>query len=145
MEPGAQFNPSRMFRPPSATTMPLRTMGAIPGKISDIGYFYDKSESVVRFLVEEYGEDQLRRFLVRMNERQLVNEALLGVYGFDQDGLDHKWSGDPVESGAIKHYDDKALVSTGTMIFVGGGLFLATAIIIIIFLRKSVAQSGSNG
>ena len=69
----------------------LRTMSSIPGKPQDIRQFYNKSESIVAYLLENYNEDQFRRFLVGFKSSTNVDKALLEAYGFDADELDQRW------------------------------------------------------
>ena len=72
--------------------IPLRHMGTLPGRVADIGYFYSKSESVVGFLVETYGEERFRDFLDRLNRYKTQEPALREVYGFGVDGLEKQWA-----------------------------------------------------
>lgn len=72
--------------------MPLRHMSTVPGNIQDIRYFYRKSRSTVGYLLETYGTDKFREFLVELDHGRHHNIALNATYGFDLDGLDQKWS-----------------------------------------------------
>ena len=67
-------------------------MSAVSGTPEDIEYFYLKSESVVAYLVEEYGSRSFQKFLSGLREGSNVDEALLSAYGFDTDGLDSNWA-----------------------------------------------------
>ena len=77
-------------------TPPLRAMKSLSGTPETIPLFYYKSVSVVAHLIEEYGEDNFRRFLDELKAGRAVERALLNVYGFDVDGLDNSWAGLPV-------------------------------------------------
>ena len=72
--------------------IPLRHMGSMPGRVSDIGYFYDKSESVVGYLVETYGDERFREFIEKLNSYMTQEPALRDVYGFGVDGLEKEWA-----------------------------------------------------
>ena len=63
----------------------------MPGSVSDIGYFYRKSESVVTHLIEEYGAEKFRELLWEFGHGMSIDDALLETYGFDQDGLEREW------------------------------------------------------
>ena len=76
----------------SSSGRPLSAMSAVSGTPEDIEYFYLKSESVVAYLVEEYGSRSFQKFLSGLREGSSVDEALLSAYGFDTDGLDSKWA-----------------------------------------------------
>ena len=71
--------------------MTLRGMNAVPGRLSDIPFFYRKAESVVEHLVETHGEEKFRHFLGLFSEGAAIDNALILTYGFDRDGLEREW------------------------------------------------------
>lgn len=52
---------------------------------------YAQSQSLVEFLIQDYGKDRMLELLHLLKEGSSVDEALLAVYGFDQSGLDKLW------------------------------------------------------
>jgi hypothetical protein len=64
------------------------SVGASGGSVS---LFYGESYSVVRFLIDEYGEQKFRDLLAAFREGNRTDDALMQVYGFDQDGLENAW------------------------------------------------------
>ena len=72
-------------------SMPLRNMNSIPGKANDIHAFYEKSESVVRFMINEFGEVKFREFLKQLNHRTRPDDALKSSYGFGINELEGRW------------------------------------------------------
>ena len=52
---------------------------------------YAESQSLVEFLIQNYGKDKMLRLLSLLKEGNSCDEALTKVYGFDQDGLDKLW------------------------------------------------------
>ncbi|MBC8274876.1 MAG: peptidase MA domain-containing protein [Chloroflexi bacterium] len=52
---------------------------------------YAESQSLVEFLIQNYGKDKMLRLLSLLKEGNSCDEALTEVYGFDQDGLDKLW------------------------------------------------------
>ena len=72
--------------------IPLRHMSTLPGRPSDIRYFYRKAESVVGYLLEVHGEDRFRDFLGDLDGGADPEQALVATYGFGQDDLDQKWA-----------------------------------------------------
>ena len=76
----------------SSSELPLTAMSAVSGTPEDIEYFYLKSESVVAYLVEEYGSRSFQQFLSGLRQGSSVDEALLSAYGFDTEGLDSNWA-----------------------------------------------------
>lgn len=77
----------------SSRTNPLRAMNTVTGTPHSIGTFYQKSLSVVAFLIDEFGETSFQRFIVQLSGGETVDASLTNIYGFDVDGLDARWSG----------------------------------------------------
>ena len=52
---------------------------------------YAESQSLVEFLIQNYGKDKMLNLLSLLKEGNSCDDALTEVYGFDQDGLDKLW------------------------------------------------------
>ncbi len=52
---------------------------------------YAESQSIVTFLIQNYGGDKVLELLNLFKVGNTYDDALLHVYGFDQDGLDALW------------------------------------------------------
>ena len=52
---------------------------------------YGESNSIVTFLIANYGKDKMRKLLGIFQQGSGYDAALQQVYGFDQDGLDALW------------------------------------------------------
>lgn len=52
---------------------------------------YAQSQSLVDFLIKNYGKDKIFKLLMIFKEGATCDEALMQVYGFDQDGLEKMW------------------------------------------------------
>jgi len=52
---------------------------------------YAQSQSLVEFLIQNYGKDKISHLLTLLKEGNSCDEALTEVYGFDQGGLDELW------------------------------------------------------
>ena len=78
----------------SSRTNPLRAMNAVTGTPHAITAFYQKSLSVVAFLIDEFGETNFQRFVAQLERGNTVDASLMNVYGFDIDGLDSRWAGE---------------------------------------------------
>lgn len=76
-------------------TNPLRAMNTVTGTPHSIGTFYQKSLSVVAFMVDEFGEASFQQFIAQLGNDAPVDAALTSVYGLDVDGLDARWAGLP--------------------------------------------------
>ena len=54
---------------------------------------YAQSQSIVQFLIQNYGKDKILDLLTLLKDGNTCDEALTKVYGFDQDKLDKLWRG----------------------------------------------------
>jgi hypothetical protein len=52
---------------------------------------YAESQSLIEFLIQNYGRDKMLNLLNLFKEGNTYDDALTQVYGFDQDGLDALW------------------------------------------------------
>ena len=52
---------------------------------------YAESQSLIAFLIQNYGRDKMLQLLNLFKEGNTYDDALTQVYGFDQDGLDALW------------------------------------------------------
>lgn len=61
-------------------------------KSEDAYLSYAESQSIIEFLLRDYGKDNMSNLLSLLKEGYSIDEALTKIYGFDQDGLDLLWS-----------------------------------------------------
>ena len=52
---------------------------------------YAQSQSLVEYLIQNYGQDKIFKLLKLFKQGYTYDEALIEVYGFDADGLDARW------------------------------------------------------
>jgi len=64
---------------------------AAGGVSSTVGLYYAQSGSIVRYLVETYGEEKYAELLKTFKEGSTADKAFEAVYGFDQLGLENEW------------------------------------------------------
>jgi len=57
----------------------------------DAFYAYAQSQSVVEYMINNYGKGKLNRLLVLLNDGHSMDEALTKVYDFNLAGLDEAW------------------------------------------------------
>ncbi len=91
VEPGSTPYSGRSL---SARSLPLRSMFRVSGTPSSIGTFYRKAESVVSYLIEDFGLESFQGFLGELARGRTTEEALLQTYGFGVSGLDALWATD---------------------------------------------------
>jgi hypothetical protein len=64
---------------------------AFSAKTEEALISYTQSQSLVEFLIQNYGKDKILHLLNIFKEGSTTDDALMEVYGFDQDGLDNLW------------------------------------------------------
>ena len=52
---------------------------------------YSQSYSIVKFLIETYGQDKMTNLLTSLRDGATIDNALINTYGFDVEGLDDAW------------------------------------------------------
>jgi hypothetical protein len=75
----------------------LLTVRSLSGGFSEVpskAYLsYSQSYSLVKFLIETYGQDKMNSLLITLRDGTTIDNALLKVYGFDVEGLEDAWRG----------------------------------------------------
>ncbi len=73
----------------------LLTVRSISGGFSEVpdkAYLsYSQSYSLVKFLVETYGQEKMTSLLTSLRDGTTIDAALQKIYGFDIDGLENAW------------------------------------------------------
>ncbi len=69
----------------------VRSLTALTGNPAEVNLYYGEVYSVVDFLLQTYGKEKMNELLSVFKEGSLADDALMKVYGFDQDGLDAQW------------------------------------------------------
>jgi len=79
------------IRADSVLTMPELNSSSSGGSAGTVGIYYGQAGSIVKYLVDTYGEDKFAQLLRTFKEGSRVDAAFQSVYGFDQLGLDNEW------------------------------------------------------
>ncbi len=75
----------------NGTIRPLWHLGSYSGTPEEIIYAYAHGESVVTFMVLEYGEEKMADLMQAITRTLDIDSALMDVYGLDQHGIDSAW------------------------------------------------------
>ena len=78
----------------SSRGLPLRAMTRVSGTPQAITTFYQKAESVVAYLIDEYGVEPFQQFVGELGQGGTTEQALLTAYGFGINGLEDLWAVD---------------------------------------------------
>lgn len=73
----------------------LITLRSLNGGFSELpdkaNLSYSQSYSVVKFMIETYGQEKMTALLTALRDAKPIDDALMEVYGIDTDGLDSAW------------------------------------------------------
>ena len=70
----------------------VRSLSGGFSEVSDKAYLsYSQSYSLVKYLIENFGQVKMTTLLVSLRDGLTIDEALKQAYGFDVDGLEDGW------------------------------------------------------
>lgn len=73
----------------------LLTVRSLSGGFSEVpsrAYLsYSQSYSIVKYLIETYGQGRMDSLLLALRDGSTIDDSLMQVYGFDIDGLENAW------------------------------------------------------
>lgn len=69
----------------------LRSISSAPGDPSLVNLFYGQSWSVVKYLIDTYGEEKLAQLLATFKRGARTDDAFRQVYGTDVLGIENGW------------------------------------------------------
>ena len=74
------------------TLFPIRSLGGNFSGIPEKALLsYGQSYSIVKFMLETYGQEKMNELLKALSDAEPVDVALVRIYGVDTDGLDTQW------------------------------------------------------
>ncbi len=74
------------------TLLTVRSLSAGFSEVPSKAYLsYSQSYSIVKFLIETYGQEKMTALLVALRDGNSVDDALQQTYGFDIEGLEDAW------------------------------------------------------
>jgi len=73
----------------------LLSLRSLNGSFSELpekaNLSYAQSQSVVKFLIDTYGQEKISQLLIALRDAKPIDTALREIYGFDTDGLEDAW------------------------------------------------------
>jgi len=74
------------------TLLTVRSLSAGFSEVPDKAYLsYSQSFSIIKFLIETYGQDKMTVLLTSLRDGAAVDDALIDTYGFNVEGLEDEW------------------------------------------------------
>jgi hypothetical protein len=90
LDPGSQEQFDQAVQ--EDTLLPVRSLSGAFSEVAGRAYLsYSQSYSLVKFLLETYGREEMNSLLLQLRDGVAIEEALQAVYGFDVDGLEDAW------------------------------------------------------
>ncbi len=90
-DPGESFDRALAFAIATDNLLPITTMDSPPGDSQDILIFYGQARSIVRFMVDEFGEGRMRDLMATLKSGVSLRNALPEVYGLTAIELENLW------------------------------------------------------
>ena len=69
----------------------IRSISSYQGDPNLVNLFYGQSWSLVSYLVDTYGSERFAQLFAEIKGGKGTDQALMAVYGIDQDGLEDEW------------------------------------------------------
>jgi len=101
---------------------------------------YAESYSLVKYLLDNYGQDKMLDLLTTLKRGSTYDEALTEVYGFDIEGLDAGWRATLTSPVALARHGESRSVWVGMLAAFGAGLLAWGAVA----LRRRVRRRSSG-
>lgn len=77
------------------TLLSVRSLSAGFSEVVDkMSLSYSQSYSIVKFLIETYGQDKMTTLLTYLRDGATIDDALINTYGFGVEGLEDAWRKD---------------------------------------------------
>ncbi len=74
------------------TLLTVRSLSAGFSEVPSKAYLsYSQSYSIVKFLIETYGQDKMTALLTSLRDGAAIDDALMDTYNFDVEGLEDAW------------------------------------------------------
>ncbi len=90
LDPSAQSQLNEAIR--NDQLLSVRSLSGGFSEVPSRAYLsYSQSYSIVKFLIESYGQNSMNSLLISLRDGTTIDDALFQVYGFDVDGLEAAW------------------------------------------------------
>jgi hypothetical protein len=87
----SRTDPTVLAAARSGGLLPLTAMKGQPGRPADVRLFYAQARSLVRYMVETYGEDTVTQVVAALSSGARFEDAVAGVYERPLDVIDAEW------------------------------------------------------
>lgn len=120
----------------------LASMKSIPGRPADVRLFYAQSDSVVRHMMDEFGEHKMSELLLKLKSGSDIDSSVKKVYGLTLVQLQKDW-----EENLLPNFNRKLIVDPGTFwtsSMMAGAFIIAITIIGVKWLRNRIGGTNKS-
>lgn len=91
VSPSDSYDDALLYGIYTRRVKPLAQLTRFIGDPEEVVIAYGQSRSVVAYLINTYGEERMAELMSQLDHTFSLNQAMMQVYGFDQDDLDAQW------------------------------------------------------
>lgn len=91
IDPGESYTYALRYAIATDSLLPITAMTSQPGDPQDVIIFYGQARSIVRFMVDEYGEEKMRELMATLKGGMNIRNAVEEVYGVNLIELENLW------------------------------------------------------
>ena len=91
LDPGFEYDLALEFAVDTNSLLPFMYMDSPPGEAEQLIIFYGQGRSIVRFMLERFGNEKMRELMAEHKRRGNLERALKEVYGHDLVELENMW------------------------------------------------------
>ena len=91
IDPGESYTYALRYAIATDNLLPITAMTSQPGNPEDVIIFYGQARSIVRFMVDEYGEEKMRELMATLKGGTNIRNAVPEVYGVGLVELENLW------------------------------------------------------
>ena len=91
IDPGESYTYALRYAIATDNLLPITAMTSQPGNPEDVIIFYGQARSIVRFMVDEYGEEKMRELMATLKGGMNIRNAVPEVYGVGLVELENLW------------------------------------------------------
>lgn len=91
IDPGESYSRALRYAIATDNLLPITAMRSQPGNPQDVIIFYGQARSIVRYMVDEFGEEKMRELMATLKGGRNIGNAVQLVYGVSLIELENLW------------------------------------------------------
>lgn len=91
IDPGESYSRALRYAIATDNLLPITAMRSQPGNPDDVIIFYGQARSIVRYMVDEFGEEKMRELMATLKGGRNIGNAVQLVYGVSLIKLENMW------------------------------------------------------